>query len=133
VREAVAVARAAGVELDRAAMIATIWRTAERLAMAAFVDRRRTLVRAKPTEIDMLNGEVVRRGEALGVPVPGQPRAARAGRGCAKAATTSRLTHGARCATVRPWRAPPTRPVRPSRPIWSRTASRGASDARSCS
>jgi len=69
VREAVAVARAAGIALDEAAMIATIWRTADRLAMQ-HSSTAQDILRGKPTEIDMLNGEVVRRGEALGVPVP---------------------------------------------------------------
>jgi 2-dehydropantoate 2-reductase len=69
VGEAVAVARAAGVALDESAMIAMIWRTAERLA-TQHSSTAQDIVRGKPTEIDMLNGEVVRRGEALGVPVP---------------------------------------------------------------
>ena len=69
VREAVAVARAAGVALDEAAMIATVWRTAERLARQ-HSSTAQDIVRGKPTEIDMLNGEIVRRGEALGVPTP---------------------------------------------------------------
>jgi len=69
VREAVAVARASGVALDEAAMVATVWRTADRLAMQ-HSSTAQDIVRGKPTEIAMLNGEVVRRGEALGVPTP---------------------------------------------------------------
>jgi 2-dehydropantoate 2-reductase len=69
VREAVAVARASGVALDEAAMVATVWRTADRLAMQ-HSSTAQDIVRGKPTEIAMLNGEVVRRGEALGIPTP---------------------------------------------------------------
>ena len=69
VREAVAVARAAGIALDEAAMIATIWRTADRLAMQ-HSSTAQDILRGKPTEIDMLNGYVATRGRELGVATP---------------------------------------------------------------
>lgn len=69
VREAVAVARASGVALDEPAMIASMWRTAE--AMSSQVSSTaQDVLRGKRTEIDMLNGYVAERGDALGVPTP---------------------------------------------------------------
>ncbi len=69
IREAVAVARASGVAIDEAAMIASVWRTAAAMA-AQHSSTAQDVVRGKRTEIDMLNGFVVSRGDALGVPVP---------------------------------------------------------------
>jgi len=69
VRETVAVARAAGIELDADAMIATVWRTAGAMA-SQFSSTAQDILRGKPTEIAMLNGYVAVRGEALGVPTP---------------------------------------------------------------
>jgi len=68
-REVVAVARAEGVALALDEAIADIER------IAATMPRQRSstaqdVARARPTEIDHLNGFVVRRGEALGVATP---------------------------------------------------------------
>jgi 2-dehydropantoate 2-reductase len=114
VREAVAVARAAGVALDEAAMMATVWRTAERLAMQ-HSSTAQDIVRGKPTEIDMLNGEVVRRGEALGVPVPVNRTLHALVRFARRRRRPRGLTLGARWATVRSMASAPAA-------IWSRTA-----------
>ena len=67
--EAVAVARASGIALDLDATIASLWTTAGKLA-AQHSSTAQDIVRGKPTEIDALNGEVERRGRALGVPTP---------------------------------------------------------------
>jgi 2-dehydropantoate 2-reductase len=68
VAECLAVSRAEGVELpgeiDRA-----VWRIAETMP-AQYSSTAQDLARGKPSEIDYLNGLVVRRGEALGVPTP---------------------------------------------------------------
>jgi len=69
IREAVAVARASGVAIDEAAMIASVWRTAAAMAMQ-HSSTAQDVARGKRTEIDMLNGFVVSRGDALDVPVP---------------------------------------------------------------
>jgi 2-dehydropantoate 2-reductase len=67
--EAVAVARAGGIALDLDETIASLWTTAAKLAQQ-HSSTAQDIVRGKPTEIDALNGEVVRRGRALGVPTP---------------------------------------------------------------
>jgi 2-dehydropantoate 2-reductase len=69
VREAVAVARAGDVELDEAASLASVWRVAEGLP-SQYSSTAQDILRGKPTEIDMLNGYVARRGLELGVDVP---------------------------------------------------------------
>jgi len=69
VREAVAVAQASGVALDEAAMLASVWRTAEALP-SQYSSTAQDILRGKPTEIDMLNGFVARRAEALGLAAP---------------------------------------------------------------
>ena len=69
VREAVAVARASGIDVDASAMIASVWRTASAMAGQAS-STAQDVLRGKRTEIDMLNGYVAERGEALGVPTP---------------------------------------------------------------
>lgn len=69
VREALAVARASGVTLDDDAMLASVWRTAEALP-TQYSSTAQDIVRGKPTEVDMLNGLIARRGEAVGVEVP---------------------------------------------------------------
>ena len=69
VREAVAVARADGVDLDEAAMIAATWKVAGAMARQ-YSSTAQDILRGKPTEIDSLNGYVVARGEALRIDVP---------------------------------------------------------------
>lgn len=70
VTEAAAVARAAGIDLgDSAALVQTVLEIARatggnRASMGQDVDARR------PTEIDFINGAVVREGERLGIPTP---------------------------------------------------------------
>jgi 2-dehydropantoate 2-reductase len=69
VRESVAVARASGIALDEREMIATAWRTAERLA-SQYSSTAQDILRGKRTEIDALNGYLAQRGKALGVDTP---------------------------------------------------------------
>ncbi len=69
VRESVAVARASGIALDENEMIATAWRTAERLA-SQYSSTAQDILRGKRTEIDALNGYLAQRGKALGVDTP---------------------------------------------------------------
>ena len=68
VAECLAVAKAEGVEVpgDIAAAVAGIARTMP----AQYSSTAQDLARGKRSEIDHLNGFIVRRGEALGVPVP---------------------------------------------------------------
>jgi 2-dehydropantoate 2-reductase len=68
VDECLAVARAAGVEVPGDMHQATV-RIAQTMP-AQFSSTAQDLSRGKPTEIDHLNGLVVRKGEALGVPTP---------------------------------------------------------------
>jgi 2-dehydropantoate 2-reductase len=69
VREVVAVAAAAGVRLDLEAALQAMARIA--VAMPGQLSSTaQDVARGKPTEIDHLNGFVVRRGRALGVPTP---------------------------------------------------------------
>lgn len=68
-REAVAVARAEGVNLDADALVGELWKLmaampAQQSSMA------QDLQRGRRTEIDALNGHVARRGAALGVEAP---------------------------------------------------------------
>ncbi len=67
--ETVAVARAAGVPLAEAGMIDDAFRLGETMA-GALSSTAQDVARAKHTEIDSLNGYVVRRGAALGVDTP---------------------------------------------------------------
>ena len=69
VRESVAVARAAGIELDEKDMLATVWGTAAALA-SQHSSTAQDLLRGKPTEIDSLNGYVVERARHFGLNVP---------------------------------------------------------------
>jgi 2-dehydropantoate 2-reductase len=69
VEETVAVARAAGVPLEEAAMVEAAFQLGEAMA-GARSSTAQDIGRGRPTEIDSLNGYVVRRGEALGVPTP---------------------------------------------------------------
>ena len=69
VREAVAVARADGVALDEVALIAGVWQVAEAMA-GQYSSTAQDIMRGKATEIDALNGYVVRRGAELRVATP---------------------------------------------------------------
>jgi 2-dehydropantoate 2-reductase len=69
VRESVAVARAAGVDLDPRRLIDAVWGVADALAQQ-YSSTAQDVLRGKPTEIDALNGFVAARGEALGVDTP---------------------------------------------------------------
>jgi 2-dehydropantoate 2-reductase len=69
VREALAVAHASGVLFDEKDKLAALWRTAEALS-TQYSSTAQDILRGKPTEVDMLNGYVARRGEALGVDTP---------------------------------------------------------------
>jgi 2-dehydropantoate 2-reductase len=68
VDECLAVAHAAGVDVP-GDMHQAVPRTAETMP-GQFSSTAQDLARGKPTEIDHLNGLVVRKGEALGVPTP---------------------------------------------------------------
>ena len=69
VAETVAVARADGIHLDLQAMIDNTWAITRSMPQQAS-STAQDLERGKATEIDSLNGYVVRRGEALGVSTP---------------------------------------------------------------
>lgn len=69
VREVVAVAHADGVKLDLDASLQAMERIAATMP-AQFSSTAQDMARGKRSEIDHLNGTVVRRGEALGVPAP---------------------------------------------------------------
>jgi 2-dehydropantoate 2-reductase len=68
VDECVAVARADGVQLPADPHLAT--RKLVETMPTQYSSTAQDLARRKPTEIDYLNGYVVRRGQALGVPTP---------------------------------------------------------------
>lgn len=68
VEECLAVARASGVKVP-GDMHATVKKIGETMP-AQFSSTAQDLARGKPTEIDFLNGYVVRRGQALGIPTP---------------------------------------------------------------
>lgn len=69
VRETLAVARADGVHLDDAGMIADTWKVADAMS-SQYSSTAQDILRGKPTEIDMLNGFVADRAEALGMAAP---------------------------------------------------------------
>ena len=69
VTECVAVARAGGVLLPTADYVEMVWRFAEAVGQV-YSSTAQDLGRGKRTEIDALNGFVVRRGAELGVPTP---------------------------------------------------------------
>jgi 2-dehydropantoate 2-reductase len=69
VTECVAVARAGAVRLLPADYVETVWRFAESVSHV-YSSTAQDLERGKPTEIDALNGFVVRRGAELGVATP---------------------------------------------------------------
>ena len=68
VEETLAVARASGVAMAPG-LLARIYKIAEAMP-TQYSSTAQDLARGKPTEIDHLNGYVVRRGEALGIPTP---------------------------------------------------------------
>jgi 2-dehydropantoate 2-reductase len=67
--EALEVARAAGVQLPDVDMVETVLKISESMANATS-STAQDLARGKPTEIDSLNGYLVRRGAEVGVPTP---------------------------------------------------------------
>jgi len=67
--EAIAVARAAGVRLPDVNMVETVLKISETMANATS-STAQDLARARRTEIDSLNGYLVRRGAELGVATP---------------------------------------------------------------
>ena len=69
VQETVAVARAEGVMLDEPAMVEAAFGLAEKMS-GATSSTAQDIARGRPTEIDSLNGYVVRRGAALGIATP---------------------------------------------------------------
>jgi 2-dehydropantoate 2-reductase len=68
VEETLAVAKASGVRMAPD-MMARTWQIAEAMP-AQFSSTAQDLARGKPTEIDHLNGFVLRKGEALGIATP---------------------------------------------------------------
>ena len=69
VLECVAVAHAGGVSLPEMDYVDMVWRFAEKVGQV-YSSTSQDLTRGKRTEIDTLNGFVVRRGADLGVPTP---------------------------------------------------------------
>jgi 2-dehydropantoate 2-reductase len=69
VEEAVAVARAEGVKLPEADYVEAAWRLSDTMGNA-ISSTAQDLARGKATEVDSLNGYIVRRGAALGVDTP---------------------------------------------------------------
>ncbi len=69
VNEAVAVARAEGVSLPEDDFVTAAWQLADTMANA-LSSTAQDIARRKATEIDSLNGYIVRRGEALGIATP---------------------------------------------------------------
>ncbi len=68
VGEVLAVAAASGVRMAPG-LLESVYRLAETMA-TQYSSTAQDLARSRPSEIDHLNGYVVRRGDALGVPVP---------------------------------------------------------------
>jgi len=68
--EAVAVGKAAGVQLSADTMIAAALKLGGEAMPEALSSTAQDIARGKPTEIDSLNGFLVRKGAELGVPVP---------------------------------------------------------------
>lgn len=69
VKEAVAVADASGIQLAEDAMIAAVLKLGKAMP-ATLSSTAQDIARGKPTEIDSLNGFLVRKGSELGVPTP---------------------------------------------------------------
>jgi 2-dehydropantoate 2-reductase len=70
VTEAVAVASVAGVPLSADTMIAAVLKLGSEAMPEALSSTAQDIARGKPTEIDSLNGFLVRKGAELGVPTP---------------------------------------------------------------
>lgn len=68
--EAVAVGKAAGVRLSADTMIAAVLKLGGEAMPEAVSSTAQDIARGKPTEIDSLNGFLVRKGAELGVPTP---------------------------------------------------------------
>lgn len=69
VRECVAVARAGGVTLDEATLMAATWQVADGMS-TQYSSTAQDVLRGKRTEIDALNGYVARRATELGIDAP---------------------------------------------------------------
>ena len=69
IEEAVAVARAGSIPLPEENFVEAAWKLAETMGNATS-STAQDIARGKKTEIDSLNGYIVRRGAALGVPAP---------------------------------------------------------------
>ena len=69
VREVIAVAHADGTQLSEATAIQAVANISKTMA-GQKSSTAQDMARSKPSEIDHLNGLVVRRGQALGVPTP---------------------------------------------------------------
>jgi 2-dehydropantoate 2-reductase len=67
--EAVAIAHASGVRLPEPDMVDAVWRLADTMS-GATSSTAQDIARGNRTEIDALNGFLVRRGAQLGVPTP---------------------------------------------------------------
>jgi len=67
--EAVAIAQSAGVRLPEADMVQAVWKLAETMSQATS-STAQDIARGNRTEIDSLNGYLVRRGAQLGVATP---------------------------------------------------------------
>jgi 2-dehydropantoate 2-reductase len=70
VMEAVAVGKAAGVQLSTDTMIAGVLKLGSEAMPEAVSSTAQDIARGKPTEIDSLNGYLVHKGAELGVPTP---------------------------------------------------------------
>jgi 2-dehydropantoate 2-reductase len=67
--EAVAITRAAGIRLPEADMVQAVWKLADTMSQATS-STAQDIARGNRTEIDSLNGYLVRRGAQLGVATP---------------------------------------------------------------
>jgi 2-dehydropantoate 2-reductase len=70
IAEAVAVGKTAGVQLSADTMIAAALKLGSEAMPEALSSTAQDIARGKPTEIDSLNGFLVRRGAEMGVPTP---------------------------------------------------------------
>ncbi len=69
IAETVAVAHAEGAALSESAMVEAAYKLSEKMT-AATSSTAQDIARGRPTEIDSLNGYVVRRGAELGIATP---------------------------------------------------------------
>ena len=70
ITEAVAVGKASGVQLSSDTMVAAALKLGSEAMPEALSSTAQDIARGKPTEIDSLNGFLVRRGAEMGVPTP---------------------------------------------------------------